>query len=145
MDRLLSSGAISFGRRRRRVGRGIGSCQGKTCGRGHKGDGSRSGSKSRRGHEGGQKPIFRKVAKRGFNQHGFALESFTLSTDSVMRACNSSDVCDTRKAFARSGAVRIVLGRSQLRNITVHATYFSCGAESAIVGAGGTCVRYENA
>jgi len=51
---------------RKRVGRGIGSGKGKTCGRGHKGQKSRSGV-SINGFEGGQMPIYRRVPKRGFN------------------------------------------------------------------------------
>lgn len=52
---------------KKRVGRGIGSGLGKTCGRGHKGQKSRSGGKIRRGFEGGQMPIYRKLPKFGFN------------------------------------------------------------------------------
>ncbi|MDG4544086.1 MAG: 50S ribosomal protein L15 [Rickettsiales bacterium] len=51
---------------RKRVGRGIGSGKGKTCGRGHKGQKSRTGV-SINGFEGGQMPIYRRVPKRGFN------------------------------------------------------------------------------
>lgn len=53
-------------RPRKRVGRGIGSGHGKTCGRGQKGAGARSGSKSRPWFEGGQLPLVRRVPKRGF-------------------------------------------------------------------------------
>ena len=51
---------------RKRVGRGIGSGSGKTCGRGHKGQGSRSGYSRSPGFEGGQMPIYRRMPKRGF-------------------------------------------------------------------------------
>ena len=51
---------------RKRIGRGVGSGHGKTAGRGHKGFFSRSGSSRRRGFQGGQMPLFRRVAKRGF-------------------------------------------------------------------------------
>lgn len=51
---------------RKRVGRGIGSGHGKTCGRGQKGAGSRSGSRRRGWYEGGQLPLVRRVPKRGF-------------------------------------------------------------------------------
>ena len=51
---------------RRRVGRGMGSGLGKTCGRGHKGQKSRSGGKIRVGFEGGQMPLQRRLPKRGF-------------------------------------------------------------------------------
>ena len=57
---------------RKRIGRGPGSGHGKTSGRGHKGFYSRSGSSRRRGFEGGQMPLFRRVAKRGFNNAAFA-------------------------------------------------------------------------
>ena len=52
---------------RNRVGRGIGSGNGKTAGRGHKGQKSRSGGGVRTGFEGGQMPIYRRLPKRGFN------------------------------------------------------------------------------
>ncbi len=51
----------------KRVGRGIGTGLGKTCGRGHKGQKSRSGYKKRRGFEGGQTPFYRRIPKFGFN------------------------------------------------------------------------------
>lgn len=51
---------------RKRVGRGIGSGLGKTCGRGHKGQKSRSGGKVRVGFEGGQTPLYRRLPKFGF-------------------------------------------------------------------------------
>ena len=58
-------------KRRRRVGRGIGSGLGKTCGRGHKGAGSRSGWKARARYEGGQIPLYRKLPVRGFTRGRF--------------------------------------------------------------------------
>lgn len=56
---------------RKRVGRGIGSKHGKTCGRGEKGAGSRSGYKRRYGKEGGNEPLFKKIPIRGFNNKRF--------------------------------------------------------------------------
>src|SRR4249920_1657009 len=55
-------------RNRRRVGRGPGSGNGKTAGRGHKGKGSRSGGNTPPGYEGGQMPLKRRVPKRGFRR-----------------------------------------------------------------------------
>lgn len=52
---------------KKRVGRGIGSGTGKTCGRGHKGQKSRSGMNIRRGFEGGQMPLYRRIPKFGFS------------------------------------------------------------------------------
>src|SRR5215469_8824329 len=55
-------------KRKRRVGRGIGSGHGKTAGRGHKGRGSRSGGNTPPGYEGGQMPLQRRLPKRGFRR-----------------------------------------------------------------------------
>jgi len=59
-------------KRRKRVGRGIGSGRGKTAGRGHNGYNSRSGARTHPEREGGQMPWFRRIPKRGFNNAQFA-------------------------------------------------------------------------
>ncbi len=56
---------------KRVLGRGRGSGKGKTCGKGHKGQNSRSGGKVRPGFEGGQMPLYRRVARRGFSNYPF--------------------------------------------------------------------------
>lgn len=56
-------------KKRKRIGRGIGSGYGKTAGRGHKGQKSRSGGNINRGFEGGQMPLYRRIPKFGFNSH----------------------------------------------------------------------------
>lgn len=58
---------IKKNKSRRRIGRGTGSGHGKTCGRGHKGQGSRAGFSHHPTFQGGAMPLFRRVAKRGFN------------------------------------------------------------------------------
>src|ERR1700745_3058612 len=55
-------------KRKKRIGRGIGSGSGKTAGRGHKGRGSRSGGNTPPGYEGGQMPLQRRLPKRGFRR-----------------------------------------------------------------------------
>ena len=62
----LNSINIKFNKKSKRVGRGIGSGKGKTCGRGHKGQKSRSGV-AIKSFEGGQMPLYRRLPKRGFN------------------------------------------------------------------------------
>lgn len=59
-------------KKKRRVGRGIGSSKGKTCGRGHKGQKARSGSGIKPFFEGGQTPLYKRLPKRGFNNTKFA-------------------------------------------------------------------------
>lgn len=71
-------------KRSKRLGRGIGSGKGKTCGRGHKGQKSRSGGKAGRGpgFEGGQTPIYQRVPKRGFNNR-FATPMTVINLDKL--------------------------------------------------------------
>ena len=61
--------ALDSNRERKRVGRGHGSGNGKTAGKGHKGQNARSGGGVRPGFEGGQNPLYRKLPKRGFTNH----------------------------------------------------------------------------
>lgn len=68
---------------RKRVGRGIGSGTGKTCGRGEKGAGSRSGYKRRWGKEGGQMPLFMKLPIRGFSNARFRREYHVINLDQI--------------------------------------------------------------
>ena len=65
---------------KKRVGRGIGSGLGKTCGRGHKGQKSRAGGFHKTGFEGGQMPIQRRLPKRGFSSNSFNYSSLRLSS-----------------------------------------------------------------
>ncbi len=82
-------------KKRKRVGRGIGSGSGKTAGRGHKGLYSRSGSSRRMTSEGGQMPYFRRIPKRGFTNANFTTEFWIVN------------VCDivAHKDFAKGGDV----------------------------------------
>ncbi len=70
-------------KRPKRIGRGTGSGHGKTAGRGHKGFFSRAGSSRRTGFEGGQMPLFRRVAKRGFNNAQFAPEVVVVNVSAL--------------------------------------------------------------
>lgn len=72
---------------RMRVGRGIGSGKGKTCGRGVKGQTSRSGV-AINGFEGGQMPIYRRLPKRGFNNH-FATSFAVVNLDAIQSAIDA--------------------------------------------------------
>ncbi len=63
----------------KRVGRGVGSGLGKTCGRGTKGDKARSGYSRRQGQEGGQLPVFRKIPIRGFSRGRFREDEFSIN------------------------------------------------------------------
>lgn len=137
---------IQKNKRKRRVGRGTGSGCGKTSSRGHKGQGSRSGSSTRRGYEGGQMPLFRRIAKRGFSNAAFSDESKVVNLDQLSEKFDDGQVVDLeslRSAFAFSRKVKIkVLGRGDLtKKLTVTANAFSASAEEAIAKAGGNAFR----
>lgn len=137
---------IKKNRKRRRVGRGTGSGRGKTSSRGHKGQGSRSGFRTRRGYEGGQMPLFRRIAKRGFSNAAFSDTVQPINLDQLNeRFEDGQEVSleDLKAAFSLSRKVKVkILGRGELtRKLTVHADAFSASAEAAIAKAGGSAVR----
>lgn len=132
-------------RRRKRVGRGIGSGHGKTAGRGHKGRGSRSGGNTPPGYEGGQMPLQRRVPKRGFRRlqarqadrewmAGVNLGALAIFEDGA----EVDPAAMVAKGLVRSGQKVKVLGDGALeRRITVRAHGFSKSAREKIAAAGG--------
>lgn len=132
-------------RRASRVGRGIGSGNGKTSGRGNNGAKSRSGYKSRRGHEGGQKQLFRRVAKRGFNPTGGSPDVSTFGLDSLASVADRDGIVTPeallRRRVRRTELVK-VLGTGELGAVlTVYAHDFSASAEQSIISNGGKAIR----
>jgi len=129
-------------RRRKRVGRGIGSGTGKTCGRGHKGAKSRAGYSRAPTYEGGQMPLFRRLPKRGFSNVRFAEPVVVVNVEALNRFRKGTEVDQTklREAGLVKGRVRRVkiLGRGDLKKaLTVRADAFSATAREKIEGAGG--------
>jgi len=128
-----------------RVGRGIGSGLGKTCGRGHKGWGQRSGAYRRPGYEGGQMPIYRRVPKRGFTNARFRTE-YTIINVGALEAFDGGAVVDLATVLEK-GLVSLnvpllkVLGDGALtKALTVRAQKFSKSASEKIHAAGGRTV-----
>jgi large subunit ribosomal protein L15 len=127
---------------RNRVGRGIGSGNGKTAGKGHKGQNARSGGGVRPGFEGGQTPLFRRLPKRGFtniNRKDFAI----VNLETLNRFEEGTEV--TPELLLETGIVSNVksgvkiLGNGQLeKKLTVKANKFSASAKEAIESAGGS-------
>ena len=127
---------------RNRVGRGLGSGNGKTAGRGMKGQNSRSGGGVRTGFEGGQMPIYRRLPKRGF-KNIFAKQFAEVNVSDLNRFEDGAEV--TPVALVEAGIVKDakagikVLGNGTLsKKLTVKAAKFSKAAEEAIVAAGGS-------
>lgn len=127
--------------KRNRVGRGVGSGNGKTAGRGHKGQNARSGGGVRPGFEGGQLPLYRRLPKRGFtniNRKEYAI----VNLDTLNQLEDGTEVTpelllETRVIRKLKDGVK-VLGNGKLdKKLTIKAHKFSVSAKEAIEAAGG--------
>ena len=127
---------------RKRVGRGIGSGSGKTCGRGHKGQRSRSGGYHKVGFEGGQMPLHRRVPKRGFSNFHFKKEFQLVNVSDFEKL--DVEVIDAN-ILKENGLVKYamrpikVLGNGELtKKLDVTASAFSASAKEKIKKTGGS-------
>jgi len=125
---------------KKRVGRGIGSGLGKTCGRGHKGQKSRSGGSVRPGFEGGQMPLQKRMPKYGFRSRvGMVSDQVRVSDLNAI----DSEVIDLL-ALKASGLVgknilnvKVFLQGEVTKPLTIKGLRVSKGAKAAIEAAGG--------
>ena len=124
-----------------RKGRGAGSGNGKTAGKGHKGQNARSGGGVRVGFEGGQLPLYRKLPKRGFNNK-FAT-NYTIVNVAALNVFEDGAVVDLEALLAKKIVRKEldglkVLGNGELtKKLTVKAAVFSATAKEKITAAGG--------
>lgn len=124
-----------------RKGRGIGSGNGKTAGKGHKGQNARSGGGVRPGFEGGQMPLARRIPKRGFvNIFGKTYANVNIE---ALNNFDDGAVIDT-EALIKAGLIKKtldgvkILGNGELtKKLTVKANAFSAAAKQKIEAAGG--------
>jgi large subunit ribosomal protein L15 len=124
-----------------RIGRGHGSGNGKTAGKGHKGQNARSGGGVRLGFEGGQTPLHRRLPKRGFTN--FTRKVYAIVNIEQLNVFdNGSEVTPT--ALINEGIIKNVLNGVKIlgtgtleKKLTVKANKFSASAEAAITEAGG--------
>ena len=128
---------------RKRIGRGPGSGNGKTSGKGHKGQNARSGGGVRPGFEGGQLPLYRRLSKRGFNNYNFQTVYATVNVGDLERFEEGTVV--TKELLIESGLVKKeldgikILGNGELtKKLTVKANKFSSTAKTKIENVGGT-------
>ncbi len=125
----------------KRIGRGHGSGQGKTAGKGHKGQNARSGGGVRPGFEGGQTRLARRIPKRGFNNI-FAAKYTAINVSDLEKFVDGT-VVDTELLIAagvvKNGGNGIkVLGNGELtKKLTVKAAAYSASAKEKIEKAGG--------
>jgi large subunit ribosomal protein L15 len=125
----------------KRIGRGHGSGQGKTAGKGHKGQNARSGGGVRPGFEGGQTTLARRIPKRGFNNI-FRTEYATVNVSDLEKFVDGTVV--DAELLKASGLIKKeldgvkILGNGELtKNLTVKAAKFSAAAKEKIEKAGG--------
>jgi large subunit ribosomal protein L15 len=145
MDLSTVHQGIHKNRKKKRVGRGIGSGHGKTASRGHKGQYASAGANFPHDlFEGGQTKLFRRIPKRGFSNARFRRHFLIVNVGDLDRAFNDGDVVDRdalkqkRLASGPADGVRI-LGQGELtKRLTVKAHHFSKSAAEKITARGGT-------
>ncbi len=138
-DLMPAPGSVTEAKRK---GRGAGSGNGKTAGKGHKGQKARSGGGVRPGFEGGQMPLQRRLPKRGFKNYPFKEEYQIVNID-FLNDFEAGSVVDAEalqaKGFISDSAKPVkILGDGELEiNVTVIADKFSESAKQKIEAAGG--------
>ena len=140
--------AAGGGKARKRVGRGMGSGRGKTCGKGHKGQNSRSGGGVRPGFEGGQMPLQMRLPKFGFTSR-IGRVTAEVRTGELNRVdAEVIDLAALRKAGLLSANIkraRVMLSGEVTRPLAVQGLRVSKGAKAAIKAAGGKVIGDWNA
>ena len=136
-------------RQKKRLGRGPGSGTGKTSGKGHKGQNARSGGGVRPGFEGGQMPLYRRIARRGFSNYRFKVEYVPVNLDMLSARFDAKAVVDVA-ALKEHGLIGRnvthvkILGRGEIdKAITVRGLRVSAGARKKIEAAGGNIEQIE--
>ncbi|MFZ4537247.1 50S ribosomal protein L15 [Propionivibrio sp.] len=126
---------------KRRVGRGIGSGLGKTCGRGHKGQKSRAGGFHKVGFEGGQMPLQRRLPKRGFvsltNKRNVEVRLSEIN-DLPMEEIDLLVLMQTNLITQHALSAKVVLSGEITRKVVLKGVGATKGAKAAIEAAGGS-------
>ena len=126
----------------KRVGRGVGTGKGKTCGRGIKGAKARSGYKRRAGTEGGQRPVFRKIPIRGFTRGSFLKPEFAINLGMISEKFFDGDIVSLetlkmKNLISNKSSAKIrILGHGDLTvKVDFKAQHFTKSAEEKILKA----------
>ncbi|MDR3172469.1 MAG: 50S ribosomal protein L15 [Treponema sp.] len=132
-------------RRKRIIGRGQGSGRGTTAGKGNKGQKARSGGKTYVGFEGGQMPLYRRLAQRGFSNYPFKKEFQLVNLGEIEKRYAAGETVDTSSLLKKGlikGALPVkILGNGELtKQLTVTIGALSASAKAKIEQAGGTVV-----
>jgi large subunit ribosomal protein L15 len=130
-------------RHKKILGRGPGSGHGSTAGKGDKGQNARAGGGVRVGFEGGQMPLFRRVARRGFSNYPFRKCYATLKLEKLNvfgdgETVNRESLLARRLIGSGDRLVKVLAGGELKRKLTVQVDKVSAGAQAAIEAAGGS-------
>jgi large subunit ribosomal protein L15 len=132
---------------RKRVGRGMGSGLGKTCGKGHKGQMARAGHKHKEGFEGGQMTLIRRTPKRGFTN--FTRKAYLPVNLGMLERVFADGAAVTPESIVAAGlangtcytGIKILADGELTKKLSVSAHKFSAAARGKIEAAGGTCTE----
>ncbi len=136
-------------KKKRPVGRGVGSGHGRSSGRGHDGQNSRSGGGVRLGFEGGQMPLFRRIATRGFSNYPFKKEYSIVNLKTVDARFEDGDTVTveslrSKGLLKKKNAIVKILGDGEItKKLTFAVHKVSASAQKKIEAAGGTIQGIE--
>jgi len=144
MSELVLSAPQGANKKKRIVGRGSSSGRGTTAGRGNKGQQSRSGGKTYVGFEGGQMPLYRRIARRGFSNYLYRKEYAVVNLELIAAKFAEGDTVNREslieKGLLKKSALLVkILGNGDVdKKLTVCADKVSAGAKEKIEKAGGS-------
>lgn len=144
MSELVLSAPQGANKKKRIVGRGSSSGRGTTAGRGNKGQQSRSGGKTYVGFEGGQMPLYRRIARRGFSNYPYRKEYAVVNLELIVAKFAEGDTVNREslieKGLLKKSALLVkILGNGDVdKKLTVCADKVSAGAKEKIEKAGGS-------
>ncbi|MBN2860030.1 MAG: 50S ribosomal protein L15 [Sphaerochaetaceae bacterium] len=133
---------VGSNRRKSIVGRGS-SSKGRTCGRGNNGQNSRSGGGVRPGFEGGQMPLYRRVARRGFSNYPFKEEYEVVSLDAISAHFEDNDIVNTETLKGKNllkghnVSAKILANGELTKKVVFEGLKMSAAAAEKITSAGG--------
>jgi large subunit ribosomal protein L15 len=148
MDELRSPEGAT--RSRKILGRGRGTGRGKTSGKGHKGQNARAGGGVRVGFEGGQMPLYRRIARRGFSNYPFKKQYVVVSVGQISKLYENGETVDletlTEKNLIKKSETLVkILSDGEIdKKVTVKGVKVSRAAAEKIVSAGGSVDESDN-
>lgn len=140
---------IGSNKKKRYIGRGNGSGRGRNSGRGLGGQNSRSGGSVRPGFEGGQMPLYRRIARRGFSNYPFKVEYKVFNLDEINAKFNDGDTVDIlslrEKGLLKGKKILVkILGRGEIdKKLSIKVDKISASAKEKIEKAGGKIIEEE--